>query len=511
MCDNLIKKIPAIAIILIFAAVSIIPNTTGHLAESSSFDGCNDNESLTDIPTWYENDVWMYSTNFSYSDPDYSFIGTIPNLKNKVLGITTVACNGTEYEAYHLKITGSVAGNFKLIGIVPFSLPFTGDLSGHSFYRISDLAQIQTNISLSGIIKIGMNIPFFIWNITISDQISVRVNAEITFDPPVENYDFPIKVGDHWSMFSNITVNGTICFGDGIYDESISETFSQGGNMECLKKNNITVPAGTFESYDISSPELEDNSLSYLPKVGNFGKIITRYNDEDMSFAICSELTSFHWGNNQPLQIEENIDPYEEFAGEEIVIHGQVTHGVTSHPIQNGNVLIEIPAVGMTWTMKTDDQGMYTLSIPAPKIIDDTPSLNETGSGGIIVKCTSEELQGYKVKTFISKGDTPDTIDPTITIEKPKNALYINNKKITPLPTTCLIGWTDITANAFDGESGIDYVEFFINGESKAKVEEPPYTWTWREMGFGQYIIKTVAYDNNGNKNSDEIKIWKVL
>ena len=36
----------------------------------------------------------------------------------------------------------------------------------------------------------------------------------------------------------------------------------------------------------------------------------------------------------------------------------------------------------------------------------------------------------------------------------------------------CNIGWTDINVNAFDGESGIDYVEFFIGGESKAKVAE---------------------------------------
>ena len=55
----------------------------------------------------------------------------------------------------------------------------------------------------------------------------------------------------------------------------------------------------------------------------------------------------------------------------------------------------------------------------------------------------------------------------------------------------------------------MDKVEFYIDNTRKNTDSFAPYNWTWNDLAFGRYIIETVAYDNVGNYNSDEIIVWK--
>lgn len=105
--------------------------------------------------------------------------------------------------------------------------------------------------------------------------------------------------------------------------------------------------------------------------------------------------------------------------------------------------------------------------------------------------------------------DTP----PSMEITKPKNKwLYRDDREIRPIfLRTRIIGPMTIEVNASD-ESGIQKVEFYINGKLKGNDTTAPYNWTWDEKTFfiGIKKIKVVVYDKAGNNNSDERSIWKM-
>jgi len=102
-----------------------------------------------------------------------------------------------------------------------------------------------------------------------------------------------------------------------------------------------------------------------------------------------------------------------------------------------------------------------------------------------------------------------DTTPPTVWITKPENALYINDEEIMPLFIPLIFGHIQIWPNAHDNESGLKYLELYINDELKANFTSVPRSWTWDETVFGRRTIKLVAYDNAGNDNIAMITVWK--
>ncbi|MBN2604069.1 MAG: hypothetical protein JXA91_08065, partial [Candidatus Thermoplasmatota archaeon] len=76
-----------------------------------------------------------------------------------------------------------------------------------------------------------------------------------------------------------------------------------------------------------------------------------------------------------------------------------------------------------------------------------------------------------------------------------------------------IIGAFNIVATAYDNESGIDHVDFYINGEKRSTDDISPYKYSnWQESRlFGKYTIKAVAIDKFGFQSSDEITVWKIF
>lgn len=102
-----------------------------------------------------------------------------------------------------------------------------------------------------------------------------------------------------------------------------------------------------------------------------------------------------------------------------------------------------------------------------------------------------------------------------VKITKPEKALYIMNLKIRKFlaRNPMIIGKIDIEVNVTDKESGVDMVEFYIDGELKEEDFTEPYKYTWKREKISifkhKHIIKVVAYDKDGNSASDEITVWK--
>jgi len=109
-----------------------------------------------------------------------------------------------------------------------------------------------------------------------------------------------------------------------------------------------------------------------------------------------------------------------------------------------------------------------------------------------------------------------DTKAPNVKITKPKFGLYLFNIKILPriFRITKVIGTITIEANSTDADSGIEKVEFYINGIFVGNDTSEPYTFNWnwiRPRLFHLFIIKAIAYDNAGNTDVNRVIIRKYL
>jgi len=135
----------------------------------------------------------------------------------------------------------------------------------------------------------------------------------------------------------------------------------------------------------------------------------------------------------------------------------------------------------------------------------------------------AEILSYGKSKTYDSLApefDTYETIvelaknraqgKPLVSIERPRNRLYVFDKEIMRLKIPIIIGKITITAGTFD-EDGINRVEFCIDDVLKFIDHDEPYSWLWDEFAIGKHEIKVVAYDNSGNKAEDRINVITLI
>ncbi|MGF3554462.1 MAG: Ig-like domain-containing protein, partial [Thermoplasmatota archaeon] len=102
-----------------------------------------------------------------------------------------------------------------------------------------------------------------------------------------------------------------------------------------------------------------------------------------------------------------------------------------------------------------------------------------------------------------------DLIPPTVQITKPTKAIYLMDKKIIPFFYPIVLNEITIEVNAYDNDSGIEKVEFYIDGELRETDVSPPYSYLWNDKLTSQHTIEVKAYDNAGNSASEEISVLK--
>jgi hypothetical protein len=102
---------------------------------------------------------------------------------------------------------------------------------------------------------------------------------------------------------------------------------------------------------------------------------------------------------------------------------------------------------------------------------------------------------------------------PVVEIIKPKEkSFYLANTRILPLLlNTIVYGSIDIKVNA-TSESGIKYVELYVNGNPADNTSNEPYVFKWSPTICSIYKIKVKAVDNTGQSAEDKITVlkWRV-
>lgn len=99
-----------------------------------------------------------------------------------------------------------------------------------------------------------------------------------------------------------------------------------------------------------------------------------------------------------------------------------------------------------------------------------------------------------------------DEEPPVINIITPQQGyLYIGGKPVvrTLRGNTVVLGNITLLAEAFDNESGIRRVEFYIDETVYAIDNDAPFSVEFHETSFGKHTVSMVAIDKNGN--SDQV------
>ncbi len=416
------------------------------------------------IPTWYPGDMWTYRVDpFSFSSVNASFTGVITNLQETVTGVYD--------DTYNLSITGQISGALIYSGIVG---DLTGVITGSSSMRRSDLAQGPTHIASSGsILVIVVPVPY---------------SADIQYGsiPLLEAFDFPLAVGDQWRLQGLTTTTGYVSI-EGIMNQSMNSVQVVDGEVTCPQQSTITCPAGSFTAYEVGR---EGSDAWYAPIVDNLVKSTIDQVGTNGTIHAVTILQSFSRAT-QPLSVSEHLSPDVAFPGDPIVVSGQVLNSQTHAPVADGAVTVRIPATGDSWTTTTNSTGGYSVSFPAPIMVDDSPVVHETGSGGVVVSCSKDGQEGYQVCTLTTLVNNPPAA-PRITGPAQGKPRVEHNYVVCSVDSdndtvSYFVDWGDNTTSDWVGPSasGVDV------------------TLTHKYAKRGTYVIRAKAKDTWGSAESE--------
>jgi hypothetical protein len=92
------------------------------------------------------------------------------------------------------------------------------------------------------------------------------------------------------------------------------------------------------------------------------------------------------------------------------------------------------------------------------------------------------------------------SIDNADNTESTKNFSITIDKEIPQIANShrYLFFWIKFSANVCDGFSGVDRVEFYLNGELKYNDSQAPYEWVLHPVPRGNYTEKQIVFDKAG-------------
>lgn len=260
------KKIIGILVFMLLIATSIVSATTvkEENIETTSYQ--------VDVPVWEVGDTWIY--NEHYSSFWYQEDGTLilKWFHNCTSTYTVIDDTG---DTYKVKLTSE--NNEGSLKVGRFRLKFTPftKLTQELEHRKTDLAYVHVSHQEKGLVfwligKIGIPIPAYYRDI-----------EEESYTPANELIPFPLTAGTN-GTFSSFTSTGSIKMS--LYLGLIKLINGEWLDFENPARDytcemaNITVPAGTYDAYNISTDMGSAKNFSYsyyVPEVGYIAKYST--------------------------------------------------------------------------------------------------------------------------------------------------------------------------------------------------------------------------------------------
>ena len=106
-----------------------------------------------------------------------------------------------------------------------------------------------------------------------------------------------------------------------------------------------------------------------------------------------------------------------------------------------------------------------------------------------------------------------DTVAPEATLDDPAAGnIYVQDQAIdlpVDLPVTLVVGDKTVRASASDATSGVERVEFFLDGALRSTDTEAPYEWLWNagNDAAGGHALEVVGWDVAGNNLGDALHV----
>jgi hypothetical protein len=378
-----------------------------------------------EVPTWQIGDSWDYELGGAVDLMGMTATAT-GNIRFDVTETLTHIIGPDTYQLYNLSISGSFtgSGSGNVQGVDVDVVVTSATLGGYWWVERGDLAVLVDNETVSASGTVTMFLGTF----------PMTLNAEMTniYSPSREDYDFPMEVGDLWDLNTFMVTTGYVYYFIDIPLFPMEDTIPLNGaspltgTSVCSQQTSVSVPAGSFDSFDASLGVTDERwyseTVGYMVKWENHGGF-------GMFGDVWVNLTAYN-RVIQVMTVDEYLVPDRVNPGGNVTVTGNSTAPPTS------SVTVEILATGVSWTGFTDGSGSYSVNITAPLINDNTPTLTDVGSHGVLVEIMDGGLIGIAIRT--------------LTLVQPD--LYVLNTSFSPTPTDG--NPTDILAEIHCGPQG---------------------------------------------------------
>ena len=512
----------AIAVLLSLAPVtfqSIKSESRGLVEHPSGGDVQARTQGISDVPVWRVNDNWVYDgyldvADFAADSGVSTNVETLNgSLSRTVQDIYISNVDENETLVYEVQSVGSYQsdGSIDLDGN---SGCLYVDMETTEVIRTSDLATFSQQVSI--------DVYFDPWCWSALRQTVGVLSVLNTFTPPLENYDFPISVGESWEMSyqQETEYDGESNFGIEIPDDT-NESNSTSWTVVNQGNSGVSFP-GCYQSFNVTSYDSNGDESGfnwYCPHVkGEVRSSIV----QAFGFVAVHNLVTY-----QPVQggKEITIDVQYPISPTGIETLAWINATEQGQAISDLDIQFRYESETLVRNVSTDANGTIQLEFNSGSNPDDSIGEGELGSHGLVAWIESEGIigastliidsdvhqidlvsrsSGVSVQRFRPSTGNEVSLDPSMGFSAVRGdvmtfSLQVMNRGLNPSPETTIV------VDAPDGSEVTGHVPQLASlQESRVEVN-----WTVPENHpFGNvYIYFEVDPDEisgDGNRSNNE-------
>lgn len=281
MREKVFNKVSVFVLAISLIFVGIIPVINAQLVRKTTGDflkirrkdiqtSCGDG---AEVPIWEIGDSWVFDIECSAAvESLFSFNLLMRNLCFEV--------TDDYYDSYKIDFCGEITGELSAVEPIEISGKLKDTvIEGYMLITQADLGIERIDAKVNGFVIVPV-IP----------QIPFEGNITLIFNPVYDYLDFPISVGEKWEIPAT-DISMDLGFRIGGIEKSFHFDIPFWKDIvECLDRENVTVEAGTFEAFHISST-LGTSEFYYAPLLGNIIKVFE--NEEDFDFTWELKSTTY--------------------------------------------------------------------------------------------------------------------------------------------------------------------------------------------------------------------------
>ena len=259
------------------------------------------------------------------------------------------------------------------------------DMQTKEIIRVSDLATYSQEVT----IDVYFDPLFFGCAAWLRQNIGELV-VENTYEPPLENYDFPISVGESWGMdYEQATdYSGSSNYVD--IPEDSSDSNSTSWSVVSRGNSGVAYP-GCYQSFNVTAYDSDGEETGYnwfCPAVR--GEVKSTM-EQAFGFLAVHELVSY-----QPVQRDKlvSIDVQYPLSPTDIEISAWINVTDQGQALSGQEIQFRYESDEQFQNVTTDENGTYHIVFNSGGNPDDTDGPGELGSHGLIAWIGDERIIG---------------------------------------------------------------------------------------------------------------------